>query len=104
MLDTECGAGFRTPIVLRAFSLVESQRSNASLELAVEGEDRIGFLSALLRRLAYGSLFPVAFSLDTRGDRVLDRFWLRQGRSDQPDDRAARRVRAQLEALIQASP
>lgn len=100
MLGAETGAGFTTPIVLLAYRLEASIARGGCLVLDVEGEDRVGFLAALLRRLAYYSLFPVELRLRTSGGRVCDRLWLRGGGSCAPLPRTEKALAASLDALV----
>lgn len=79
MARDEAREGFATPLRLERFDLESVLEHDGSLRLTVAAADRVGFLAALLRRLAYFSLFPVELRLETRGQRVLDELWLRSG-------------------------
>jgi hypothetical protein len=100
LLETDAGAGFTTPIALLASRVGSSPRHGGCLTLAIEGEDRVGFLAALLRRLAYLSLFPVELELETRGGVAADLLWLRGAGGRQPCAGAARSLAASLGALV----
>jgi hypothetical protein len=99
LLDTEARAGFTTPIELLGFRLEDSETRGGCLRLEVEGRDRVGFLAALLRRLAYFSLFPVELDLETSGERVQDRLWLRGGGASVPRPATRAALAASLQAL-----
>ena len=58
---------------------------DGSLLVEVEGNDRIGFLAALLDRFAFLSLFPAEFHASTVGRTVSDRFWLMSAGRRRPD-------------------
>jgi hypothetical protein len=93
--------GFSTPLRIGRFALHPALEHDGSLQLVVSAQDRIGFLAALLRRLAYFSLFPVEMRLDTRGDRVTDELWLRAG-GDRPPSTTTREALAHaLGALLE---
>lgn len=91
----EAREGFSTPLRLARFAVEPSLAHRGSLRLVVEAADGVGFLAALLRRLAYFSLFPVEMRLDTTGERVRDELWLRAG-GDRPPSTTVR------EALVHA--
>jgi hypothetical protein len=100
MLETDAGAGFATPLPLVGFALAPSPSRGGCLRLDVAGEDGVGFLAALLRRLAFHSLFPVELGLDTVGGQARDRLWLRGAGGTRPLPRAQLALRASLEALV----
>ena len=58
---------------LDSFSL---QRTDQDLIVDLEGVDGLGFLDRLLRVFAFYSLFPRELHLETRGQKVRDRFHL----------------------------
>jgi len=91
---------FATPIVLIDYSMRKSESRGGCLELVVDGEDGVGFLAALLRRLAFLSLFPVELRLETRSDRVHDRLWLRSTGNRVPNSNTADALAARLDALV----
>lgn len=97
----EAREGFSTPLRIARFALQPALEHDGSLQLAVAARDGVGFLAALLRRLAYFSLFPVEMRLDTRGDRVSDELWLRAG-GDRPPSTTTREALARaLDALLE---
>jgi hypothetical protein len=100
LLVAEARAGFATPIRLVRYSLERSESHGGSLALEVAGLDELGFLAALMRRLAYFSLFPVELQLETVGPRVRDRLWLRGAGGRRPSPRAERALRASLDAHV----
>lgn len=100
LMATDAGAGFTSRIVLFDYRLEESDAHQGCLRLDVEGEDRLGFLAALLRRLAFLSLFPVEFRLETVEGHARDRLWLRGGLGCAPQPNAMRTLAANLEALV----
>lgn len=54
------------------------------LYLEVRAADQKGFLGALLGRLAFFSLFPEEMAIETTGNRIFDRFWLRSPGGQSP--------------------
>jgi len=58
---------------LDGFSL---QRTEGDLIVDLEGVDGLGFLDRILRVFAFYSLFPRELQLETRGQKVRDRFHL----------------------------
>jgi hypothetical protein len=97
----EAREGFSTPLRLARFALHPALEHGGSLRLSVAARDRVGFLAALLRRLAYFSLFPVEMRLDTRGASVADELWLRAG-GDRPPSTTTREALARaLGALVE---
>ena len=100
LLSARDRAGFTTPIVLSDYALAVSSTRGGCLALEVEGEDRVGFLAALLRRLAFFALFPVELQLDTIGETVRDQLWLRGGGGRTPLPGTADALAASLDALV----
>lgn len=96
----ESEAGFGTPIVLDAYQVTRVDAHGGALRLDVSGPDVVGFLGALLRRLAYQALFPVELRIETRDGRAEDRLWLRSigGGVPSPEDEAT--LEASLERLL----
>ena len=76
LADKEPNLDTPDTLVLESFSITPSAAHGGSLELAIEARDTLGFLGALLGKLAFVSLFPVELRVETHGDRVLDRLWL----------------------------
>ncbi len=97
----EAREGFATPLRLERFELESVLDHDGSLRLAVAAEDRVGFLAALLRRLAYFSLFPVELRLETRGHHLLDELWLRSGGHRPPSSTTREALARVLNAGIQ---
>ena len=102
LVTLDSGAGFATPIELDHFALHTSLDHGGTLQLAIGAADTVGFLSALLRRLAYFALFPVDLRLETRDLRVADEFWLRAGGSRAPSRATESALRRALQALQHA--
>lgn len=65
------------PVMLYNFVLEHSAKYEGSLYVEVTGEDRLGFLSSLLNAFSLFSLFPVEMVVETKQNKVLDRFWLK---------------------------
>jgi len=93
--------GFSTPLRVGRFALQSALEHAGSLRLSVEARDRIGFLAALLRRLAYFSLFPVEMRLDTESDRIADELWLRAGGDRTPSTTTREALARALGALVE---
>ena len=102
LATTDSGAGFAAPIELDHFALLPSLEHGGTLELRLEAADTMGFLAALLRRLAYFALFPVEMRLETRSGRIADEFWLCAGGSRAPSPAIAEALRAVLRSLVRA--
>lgn len=93
---TDAGEGFATPLRLVDFSIDWGKQRGGCLVIGVSALDTVGFLAALLRRLSYFSLFPVEMLLETRGDRIDDRLWLRGAGDRAPSARAHEALRRAL--------
>jgi hypothetical protein len=102
LATTDSGAGFAAPIELDHFALLPSLEHGGTLQLRLEAADTMGFLAALLRRLAYFALFPVEMRLETRSGRIADEFWLCAGGSRAPSPATADALRAVLRSLVRA--
>jgi hypothetical protein len=96
LASTDAGEGFATPLRLIDFSVASTDDRGGCLELGVTALDTVGFLAALLRRLSYFSLFPIEMRLETRGDRIDDRLWLRGAGDRAPSARAQEALRRAL--------
>jgi hypothetical protein len=70
-------------------------KHGGSLFLEVRARDRLGFLGGLLARIAAFGLVPEELHVDTCGEPVLDRFFLK-GLDGKPPDREARRALGEL--------
>jgi len=55
----------------------EPEQHNGAFYLEVRAEDQLGFLGALLNRMAFLSLFPEEMIIETENGRIYDRFWIR---------------------------
>jgi hypothetical protein len=92
----ELPAGSTRPVRLADYRLVRSRKHGGSLTLDVMGEDAVGFLGALLMRLAALSLFPEELHLESNDGRVHDRFHLVGIGRTEPSEQTA----AALEELL----
>jgi len=95
-------SGWRRPIRLDSFKLLPSAKHGGSLLLEIEGDDEVGFLGALLMRLAFLSLFPEELHVDTRDGRVHDRFHLVGIGKSRPPESAAEALETMLQGLVRA--
>lgn len=95
-------SGWRRPIRLESFKLLPSAKHGGSLLLEIHGDDEVGFLGALLMRLAFLSLFPEELHIDTRDGRVRDRFHLVGIGKSRPSDAAAAALETMLRGLVRA--
>lgn len=80
-----------TDFSLTEFSLGDPEQHNGALNLEVRAADQLGFLAALLNRLAFLFLFPEEMSIETVNGRAFDRFRLKGvgGNPPSPTARAA---------------
>ena len=92
------------PIELDSYFLDGSPEAGGALYLEVRGHDRMGFLGSLLERLAGLSLFPEEMTVETRGQRANDSFYLRAAEGRVPSEAARRALRDLLEVLARRSP
>ncbi len=95
-------SGWQRPLRLDGFKLLASAKHGGSLFLEVEGQDEVGFLGALLMRLAFLSLFPEELHLDTRDGRVHDRFHLVGIGRSRPPEKTADALEGMLRGLVHA--
>lgn len=102
LVEGEASVAFNAPLALQRYQLAASPSHGGSLLLQVEGRDRVGFLAALLRRLAYYALFPIELRLDTVGKAVRDCLWLRGGGGEVPRPGTQTTLAAALEALLRS--
>ncbi len=100
---TDAGAGFATPIELDHFVLQPSLDHGGTLQLRVGAADTVGFLAALLRRLAYFALFPIELKLETLNTRIADELWLCAGGSRTPSAATTSALRSALQSLVRTS-
>lgn len=75
-------------------------RHDGSLYLQITGVDRLGFLGDLLDYFSMRCLFPVKMTVETLGDRAVDRFWLRGVGGSKPSEGIMLAVRENLEKLL----
>lgn len=87
-------------LALDDFSLDAASAHGGSLRLRIAAPDRVGFLAALLRRLAYFTLFPIELHLDTQRGRIADELWLRGAAHRAPSAAIADALRRALEATV----
>ncbi|PKN59554.1 MAG: hypothetical protein CVU53_07620, partial [Deltaproteobacteria bacterium HGW-Deltaproteobacteria-11] len=66
-----------TDITLIEFSIGEPEKHNGALYLEVRAADQLGFLAALLNRLAFLFLFPEEMTVETVKGTAVDRFRLK---------------------------
>jgi len=100
LLETRAAAGFTWPLELTAYRLSRSASRGGCLLLGVEASNRVGFLAALLRRLAYHALFPVELRLDSVDETARDQLWLRGIGGSIPTRATERIVTTNLDALV----
>ncbi|MBI2354034.1 MAG: hypothetical protein HYV06_03215 [Deltaproteobacteria bacterium] len=79
--------------MLYDYVLEHSAKYEGSLYIEVTGEDRLGFLSALLNAFSLFSLFPVEMVVETKQKKVMDRFWLKGLGGASPSESAASALR-----------
>ena len=83
-------------LLLDSYRLIESRDYGGTLMLTLEAEDSLGFLAALLGRLAQLELFPVELHIETRGGRAYDSLWLTGPAGGAPPSSHARDAVADL--------
>jgi hypothetical protein len=84
----------QSELVVSHFSLERDH--DAALELRVVAPDRIGFLAALLGKLAFFSLFPESMRITTAGDQAHDVLRLRALGGGVPGPAIERALRLEL--------
>lgn len=84
-------------ITLHDFVVEPSSRHGGCLYVEVTGLDRLGFLDALLAGFSMNCLFPVQMTIDTVGNEVFDRFWLKGMAGSRPSEPATLALRQWLE-------
>jgi hypothetical protein len=97
---SDARAGFATPVRLERFRLESVREHEGALHLVLVARDAVGFLAALLRRLAYFSIFPAELRLETEGQRVHDELWLRAGGQRAPSTSTREALAHALGALV----
>jgi hypothetical protein len=100
LLKARPGASFASPLELLGYRLGRSTTHGGCLHLEVEALDRVGLIAALLRRLAYYSLFPAELRLETVDGIACDQLWLRGGAGSTPPPGSETALAARLEALV----
>lgn len=103
MLESGGAVGFTSPIELLGYRLEDVSGPGTALRLDVRARDRVGLLAALLRRLAYYSLFPSELRLETFARVACDRLWLRAAGGATPPPQIRRTLVASLDALVKTS-
>ncbi|HEX9079531.1 MAG TPA: hypothetical protein VF795_08085 [Desulfuromonadaceae bacterium] len=94
--ERTCHSG--APLVLYDFVLEQSEKYGGSLYVEVTGRDRVGFLSSILNTFSLFSLFPTEMVVETKQDRVFDRFWLKAMAGMPPSAAAAAALRDTLKS------
>ena len=92
-----------TPFVIERFELAPSRAHGGALALTVHAKDALGFLGALLGRLAFLSLFPAELRIETHGERVFDRLWLTGVAGGTPSSEARAMLAQMLERALPSS-
>ena len=87
-------------ISLTEFSLGDPNENDGALYLELKAVDQIGFLSSLLSRLAFYSLFPDAMIIETIGGRINDRIWIKGVGGNIPSERAIATLNHKLGAYL----
>jgi hypothetical protein len=90
----------RHPIPIRLYGYTLSPPADARrLVLEVEAPDQIGFLSQLLNRLAFFSLFPVEMRIETTGGIVRDTVYVSSVGGGLPSADVVEALRRELDGL-----
>jgi hypothetical protein len=76
------------------------QKYDGALYLEVKAQDQLGFLGALLNRLAYFTLFPESLIIETVDDRIFDRFWIKGLGGQFPSAASVKTLRQKLESFL----
>ena len=87
-------------ISLTEFSLGDPNKNDGALYLELKAVDQIGFLSSLLSRLAFYTLFPDAMVIETIDGRIYDRFWIKGVGGSIPSDTAIGTLKHKLEGYL----
>ena len=87
-------------ISLSEFSLGNPNENDGALYLELKAADQIGFLSSLLSRMAFYSLFPDAMIIETIDGRIYDRFWIKGVGGNVPSDTATATLKHKLEGYL----
>ncbi len=84
-------------LCIESLKMEFSTDCDGSLYLEAGGPDRIGILSSLLNRFSLFSLFPVKMLVETKNNRIFDRFWLKGLGSSIPSKEAVSALKERLE-------
>jgi hypothetical protein len=88
-------------ISLDAFVLDNDlQKYDGALYLQVSADDQLGFLGALLSRLAFYTLFPEALIIETIDGKISDRFWIKGMGGRAPSAAAINILKRKLEGYV----
>ena len=87
-------------ISLSEFSLGNPNENDGALYLELKAADQIGFLSSLLSRMAFYSLFPDAMIIETIDGRIYDRFWIKGVGGNVPSETATATLKHELEGYL----
>jgi hypothetical protein len=87
-------------ISLHEFSFGDPGNNNGALYLELKAADQLGFLSTLLNRFAFYSLFPEEMLIETVNGRIFDRFWIKGVGGNMPSDTAINTLRQKLEGYL----
>jgi UTP:GlnB (protein PII) uridylyltransferase len=96
--DSDTGAS--TAISLSEFSLGDPADHNGALQLEVRAADQLGFLAALLNRLAFLFLFPEEMHIDTVNGMAVDRFRLKGIGGTPPSATSRAALQRKLRVLV----
>jgi hypothetical protein len=97
------GSDTTQQISLDEFSLGDPASNSGALYLEIKALDQTGFLGEFLNRLAFFSLFPEQMEIDTEGERISDRFWIKGVGGSAPSDNAINTLRSKLDSLLKVS-
>jgi len=94
------GAAATAGFSLNSFTVMDPAGPREPLYLEVRAADQKGFLGALLSRLAFFSLFPEEISIETRDNRIHDRFWLKSPGGQSPSAEVSAALKKSLAGRI----
>jgi hypothetical protein len=97
----------RLPVTISLDEFVidnEPGKHDGALYLEVKAADQIGFLGALLNRLAYYTLFPESLIIETVNNRIIDRFRIKGLGGQFPSDASIKTLRQKLESFLVEKP
>lgn len=93
-------SGPATAFTLSEFSLTDPESNDGALQLEVRAADQLGFLAALLNRLAFLFLFPEEMRIETVNGRAVDRFRLKGIGGTPPSSTARAALERKLQDLV----